>query len=613
MSRVPVEPKEERQGWPAPALPDRKPPSGWSLPLITSVARIHHHALAPDGRSLAFVWDHVDGLANLYSLPIDGGWPACLSADREAIPYWWDNAPRFSPDGAWLACTYNSHVRVIPTAGGTPVTITDFASAGSAPVWMPDSQQLIVSVERHETARLLLTDRDGAWPRPIGGLSGDEEDPDPSPDGQQVVFVHGPRDDLNRSDIMLASLATGKLDMLAGSPGQKNLAPRFGPLGSIAFLSDRTGWYEIWLVEADGGQVRQLTTLGRDLSDLAWSPDGRTIACGLNRDGAVELTLIDAASGAARTLRGGLGCHSRPRWLPDGSALTVEYESPLAPPELFVVGLDGSTRQISAANPPALAANRLVVPERVSYASYDGLAIPALLYRPAQPNGAAILYPHGGPRDQYFYEWDIFAQYMVAKGYTYLCPDYRGSTGHGRAFAMGNQDDWGVGDTQDCLHGANFLAGLPGIDRQRIAIYGGSYGGYMVACCLARDPHYRFACGAYKYGDTNLFTSWAQCERGTRLYSEMQMGHPSQARATYRAASPIFEVDQIKKPLLILHGLDDDVCPPQSTEEWVEALRRVGATFEYKTYPGVAHGFIRRADQLDVYGRVERFLDWYLL
>ncbi len=614
MTRISVEAKYERNGWPSLARPDLAPPEGWSLALLAAVSRIHHHSLAPDGRHVAFVWDR-DDLSEIYLLPTAGGWPARLTADRRSIPYWWDTAPQWSPDGQWLAFAANRHVQVVPAAGGLPRTISDFTSGASAPVWMPDSRGLIVVVERNDYSRLLLTDREGAWPRPIGHGPGDEEDAQPAPDGRSVAFVHSPRDDLNRYDIHLADLVSGTARGIVGEPGQKHWSPRWSPDGRwLACLSQRSGWREIWLVRPDGQELRQLTRLGHDISDIAWAPDGGRIACGVNRDGAVDLALIDVASGEPTYLRAGKGCYSRPAWSLDGGFLTVEYEAPALPPDLYLVPTaGGQATQLTFSNPPALARNALVTPERVRYHSYDGLEIPALLYRPPQPNGAAILYPHGGPRDQSFYDWDVLAQYFVAKGYTYLAPDYRGSTGHGAAFEHANQNDWGVGDAQDCLYGAEFLGGQPGIDRERIAIYGGSYGGYMVACCLARDPANRFACGVYKYGDAHLFTSWAQCERSTRLYTEMQMGHPTQNRAAYRAASPIFEAANIKKPVLILHGLDDDVCPPQSTEEWVAALRRADATFEYQTYPGEPHGFLKRENILDVYTRVEQFLDWYLM
>ncbi len=273
----------------------------------------------------------------------------------------------------------------------------------------------------------------------------------------------------------------------------------------------------------------------------------------------------------------------------------------------------GRATQVTFSQLPALAANGLVVPEIASYQSYDGLEIPAFLYRPKQSNGAAVLYPHGGPSGQYTYGWDILAQYFVAKGYTWLAPNYRGSTGYGLAFEHANYDDWGVGDTQDCLHGARYLRTLPGIDPERLGIYGGSYGGYMTVCCLSRDPDYLFACGVNKYGDSNVISSWAQCSRELRLYTEIFLGHPADNRAVHLAASPIAEVKNIQKPVLVLHGLDDMVVPPQAAEEWVEALRREGKTFEYKTYAGEAHGFLKRSTLLDYYGRIERFFDWYLM
>jgi dipeptidyl aminopeptidase/acylaminoacyl peptidase len=205
------------------------------------------------------------------------------------------------------------------------------------------------------------------------------------------------------------------------------------------------------------------------------------------------------------------------------------------------------------------------------------------------------------------------AQYFVAKGYTWLAPNFRGSTGYGLEFEHANYNDWGVGDTQDCLYGARYLGKLPGIDPARLGIYGGSYGGYMTVCCLSRDPDYLFACGVNKYGDSNVISSWAQCNRELRLYTEIFLGHPAANRAVHTAASPIADVKNVQKPVLVLHGLDDTVVPPQAAEEWVEALRREGKTFEYKTYAGEAHGFLKKSTLLDYYERIERFFDWYLL
>jgi dipeptidyl aminopeptidase/acylaminoacyl peptidase len=615
--------KYERHGWPAVERPDLKPPDGWSLPLINSVNLIYGNQLSPDGERIAFNW-HRDSFTDVYVLPARGGWPQRVTVERGPTVYWMDSPPQWSPDGRWLATTHKGHVHVVLADGrGLSQRISDFTTGAWAPVWMPDSNGLIVTVARREATKLLLTDREGSWPRALTwDREGDDYGAQPSPDGRFVAYVHRPFADLNRLDIRLVEVETGQTRHLVGAPGQKNWFPRWSPQEGaagdgegalIAFLSQRPDFNEVWLVRPDGSGLRQLTRLGMDVGEFAWSPDGRALAATVNRGGAMDLVLIDAGSGHIRDLRRGKGTYARPGWGPQGDFLTVHYEDATRPPDLYRIDLPGAdVSQLTFSNPPALARHDLVAPEVVSYKSYDDLQIPAFLYRPAKPNGAAILRPHGGPTDQYRYDWDILAQYFVAKGYTFIAPNFRGSTGYGLAFEHANYNDWGVGDTQDCLHGAKFLHTLDWIDPQRIGIFGSSYGGYMVACCLARDPEYLFACGVSKYGDANLYSSWAQCERETRLYTEMQIGHPARNWQVYLAGSPILQLEQIQKPVLLLHGLEDDIVPPQSSEEWAEAMRRAGKQFEYKTYAGEPHGFLKRETELDWQRRMEIFFDWYL-
>jgi dipeptidyl aminopeptidase/acylaminoacyl peptidase len=480
---------------------------------------------------------------------------------------------------------------------------------------MPDSNGLVVSIVRDEKVQVVLTDREGSWPRKVVDAPGDVWNVRPSPDGRFLLFTHRPFDDLNRLDIWVVELETGQIREVTNTPKLRNWGAVWSPDShQIAFLSQRSGFNEVWLARPNSANLRQLSQIGADTADLEWSPDGKQIACTVNRQGAFELALLAVESGELKTLRAGMGYHAFPQWSPDGTFLTFEYEDAQTPADLYRIKVEsGRTTQLTFSQLPALAANGLVVPEIISYRSYDGLEIPAFLYRPKKANGAAVLYPHGGPSGQYCYGWDILAQYFVAKGYTWLAPNYRGSTGYGLAFEHANYNDWGISDTKDCLDGARYLRQIPGMDPERLAIYGGSYGGYMTVCCLSRDPDYLFACGVNKYGDSNVISSWAQCNRDLRLYTEIFLGHPAENRAVHTAASPVADVKNVQKPVLVLHGLDDTVVPPQAAEEWVEALRREGKTFEYKTYAGEAHGFLKRSTLLDFYERMERFLDWYLL
>ncbi|MBL8101851.1 MAG: S9 family peptidase [Anaerolineales bacterium] len=606
--------KYERNGWPALKRTDLSSPPGLDLSLLTSLERIRSHSLSSQGQ-IACIKDG-ETHSDVYTMSAKGSWLSRITTERALAAYWDDETPEWSPDGKWLAFGIKGHVHIVPHDGGLPKRITDFAVAASGPRWMPDSNGLIVTVERYDTDQLLLTDREGSWPRALTtDTIGDHWDARPSPDGKFILFNLRRFDDLNRLDIVLLEIATGKQITLYGKPSVRAISPKWSPNGEwVSFIAQETQHEELYLIKPNGEGLHQLTKADQDIFQYEWSPSGKEILAVVNKNGSFELMLIDTESGSMSTVRSEVGIHSNPNWAKDESYITFEFESPVAPPDIYRMDLKiKQTTQLTFSNPPALQKNKFVVPEVISYKSYDGLEIPAYLYRPEKSNGAAILYPHGGPKDQYGFAWDDIAQYFVAKGYTYLAPNYRGSTGYGKDFERANYNDWGVGDTQDCLHGAKYLRSIKDIKPDRIGITGGSYGGYMTACSLSRDPEYLFACGVAKYGDSNLVSSWAQCEKRLRLYTEIFLGHPADNLQTYLKGSPIAEVRNIQKPVLILHGLLDTIVPPEASEEWVEALRREGKTFEYKTYDDEPHGFLRRENLFDVFERMERFLDWYLL
>ena len=607
--------KYERNGWPSLKRPDLKPPAGWNLSLLTSLERIRSHALAPDGETIAYIKDG-ESLSDVFLLPVNGSWPARITTDRPLANYWDDEIPAWSPDGKWLAFCIQGHVQLVPREGGLPRKITDFATSASSPRFMPDSHGLIVSVERNEADQLLLTDIDGCWPRALTtDTLGDHWDARPAPDGKSILYTLRRFDDLNRLDIVLLEIETGKSITLYGRPSTRALSAKWSPDGKwIAFIAQETERDEIYLVRPNGEALHQLTRSGQDVFQFEWSPNGEQLAVIFNRNGAFDLSLIEVETGSVIDLRAGAGIHSNPNWSADGSFITFEYESPLLPPDLYRMSLSHKqVTQLTFSTPPAMQKNKKVMPEIVSYKSFDGMEVPAFLYRPEKSNGAAILYPHGGPKDQYGYFWDELAQYFTAKGYTYLAPNYRGSTGYGKQYERANYENWGMGDTQDCLYGAQFLRGFKQIRPESIGIAGGSYGGYMTICSLSRDPEYLFACGVSKYGDSNLVSSWALCEKRLRLYTEIFLGHPATNPNFYLKGSPITDIKNVQKPMLILHGLLDTIVPPEASEEWVEALKRHDKVFEYKTYADEPHGFLRRENLQDVYERMEQFLDWYLL
>ncbi|MCX6068863.1 MAG: hypothetical protein NT121_24470, partial [Chloroflexi bacterium] len=338
---IPVTEKYERNGWPALPRPDIKPPTGWNLDLITAQERIRSHQLSPDGERITFIKD--DGqLSDVFTLPASGGWPGRVSTNRGLVAYWDDEIPQWSPDGEYLAFCIDGHVHISNQRGnGLPEKITDFTSAAGSPRWMPDSNGLIVSVTRHEADQLLLTDKAGAWPRQLtNSADGDHWDAQPNPDGKFVAFTFRPFDDLNRLDICLIDLADGAIRTVYGSPKTSAREPRWSPDGQwIAFICQQAGRDDLWLIRPNGEGLHQLTRLGHDIFQYKWSPDGAQILATVNRAGAFDLALLDPATGSLTDLRRGNGCHFNPNWSPDGQFVSFEYESPVQPPEIYLLEL----------------------------------------------------------------------------------------------------------------------------------------------------------------------------------------------------------------------------------------------------------------------------------
>jgi dipeptidyl aminopeptidase/acylaminoacyl peptidase len=618
--------KDERAGIAVPERKDVPPPPHWRLEAIAHTPRPRSLTVSRDGRTAVFVEDRDTSDLFVLDLERPGAAPERLTTGRDLAPSWEDTQPRISPDGTTVAYADGGHVWLVPTAGGVPRKLV----AGGGPVWLADDR-LVISIEHEEvdattrSTRLAVVGVGDPFPRRLardhdGGLDalGDEEEPAVSPDGAEVAYAFVPRNDLRRAEIRVVEVVTGRVRALTGTPDMADRSPAWAPDGtSLVYVSERSGWQELHAVDRGGGNDRQVTDERADFSQPAWRPDGGRIAAVRGRRNRFDLVLVDPQSGAVEPVSAG-GTWARPAWTASGD-LVAGYEDHATPTELRRVAATAGAEPAAVHAPAPLAVKRAphVKPEEVAYESFDGLEIPAFLFRPPNASAdapvAAIVVPHGGPTSAYTDDHDPRAQYFVAKGYAWLAPNFRGSTGYGREFERRNHGVWGVDDTKDCLAAADYLRTLDWVDGDRLAIVGGSYGSYLATLAVTDDPEHRFRCAVAMYGDVDIVTSWALGDRSGAQDLERMMGHPATARAAYRAGSPVHRLENVQVPILIAHGERDDRVHPQQSEEHVAALRRLGKTFEYVTYPTEAHGFLRAGPQLHFHRRLERFLDWYLM
>jgi dipeptidyl aminopeptidase/acylaminoacyl peptidase len=616
----------------------------WPELVIQGWERVHNHAVSPDGTCVAYFLDR-NGYSDLWVLALrSGAFPQRLTLNRRHVNWWEDEPPVWSPDGQWLVygaygdepdgiCVSNLYA--ISPNGGAPIQLTDLSSDAAEACFSPDGQHIVFGTHKGTASQIAITPfapTSGAgWV--IGLTHDDDESTTPiwSPDGALVLYSASPQHGRKQNDIIALPMLNGAAQgaPVRLTPDDDNVecwSPAFSPNDAgarIALLCNYSGYDELWLMARDGSRRTQLSHLGHDIEEFAWSPDGTRLAAIVNQDANDRLVLIDAATGAAHLIPSPAGNYSGVQWvrgrgLADGNALIVGFDAPAAAPALYLCHTQ--TGQLTALTDNCAAALKhapFIPPSQVQYTSSDGWFIPALLYLPnraAEPeNKPAIVYPHGGPNVHYDMAWDPIRQYFVAKGYTIICPNFRGSTGYGRTFKHGNLHNWGKGDLHDCLAAAQFLVEQVGADARRLAIWGQSYGGYLSLLALCKDPHHRFRCGVDLFGDSHLKTSWASGDHSGRQDLEWQMGAPSTQAALYEAASPLNFVSNINAPLLVLHGEQDQRVAISESVQLVEALQRERKTFEFHAYADEGHGFAKAANALDALLRIERFLDWWLI
>jgi dipeptidyl aminopeptidase/acylaminoacyl peptidase len=494
-------------------------------------------------------------------------------------------------------------------------------------------------------------------PRAVTAAGVDVDDLAWSPDGTRMAIIASRRPDLLTNQVSILDLASGEERTVAGE-AEWATGARWLPDGSgLLFVGDADGWFQVERVGADGTGRAALTSGAVEhgapgalfgIAPLP-SPDGTRFVHAVIRDGLQELHVTSLAVGVPpkrprgrppkRPVGGeeaGAGVSARidpidgvwlaVAWMPDGSGILAIGESTREPSDLWILpvpGTDGTPsrrpRRLTHSRPAALQVGGFAEPERRMVTARDGIAIPVTLWRPPGATGRrgghsvpTVIHVHGGPTWQAFRNWAPFRDLLVAEGFAYLSVDFRGSTGYGRAFRHANRGEWGHADVHDVIDAARWAAVQPW-SNGRLAMYGGSYGGYLTLCALVQEPS-MWAAGVDLFGDSEIAESYRHGDRVGRIDLERMMGAPDDPdRAElYRRGSPLYGAERIEAPLLLLHGRKDRRVVPLMTEKMVEALEIEGKYHEVHWYPDEAHGWERRENQRDAYGRILAWLKRHL-
>lgn len=358
-------------------------------------------------------------------------------------------------------------------------------------------------------------------------------------------------------------------------------------------------------------QVKFVVAAEADVDLLAGREDSPWLAYALNRDGFSELHLCNTATGADHHIDAfDSQVVVELEFSADGQFVAVTHTSPTANLNISLVNLEsGSVQPLTFAPMPGLDSSKFVKPAIIRCPSFDGLEIPAYVYRPRRAGKApVVLSVHGGPEAQERPVFSALYQFLAAHGYAVVAPNVRGSTGYGKAYSHLDDRDKRMDSVRDLEAVAQYIKSQPDLDGARIAIYGGSYGGFMVLSGITQYPDL-FAAAVDLVGIANLETFLENTSPYRRRLRENEYGFLDTDREFLRRFSPIHHVDRIRTALFVVHGANDPRVPLNEAEQMVKALQDKGQPVEFRVFADEGHGIAKKSNRLQLYPEMVAFLD----
>jgi len=443
-----------------------------------------------------------------------------------------------------------------------------------------------------------------------------------SPDGDRLAWLawDHPNMPWNGTTLYVATVGedgafTGAAEVVAGGPTESIFQPEWSPDGAIIFVSDRSGWWNLYRLDLAAHTSRPLAPMAVEfgqpqwvfgLSTNAFTGSGR-IVCTYSEAGLGHLAVIEVASGVLRRLD--LPFTQFASLRVQGDLAVFIGGSPSLPASLVSLDLESGKYRVLKKGTDILdradlrIADYLSSVEAIEFPTTGGNTAHGLYYPPHNPDYAGapderaplLVKCHGGPTAAASSTLSLGIQYWTSRGIAVLEVNHGGSTGYGRAYRDRLHHSWGVVDVDDCINGAKFLIEKGLADARRTAISGGSAGGYTTLAALVF--HDFFQGGASYYGVSDIAALARHTHKFESRYLDWLIGPYPEAAALYRERSPLFYAERLSKPIIFFQGEEDPVVPPNQTEAMVEALRRSGKPVGYFLFSGEQHGF-RSADNI---------------
>ena len=572
---------------------------------------------SPDSRHIAFITD-ITGVPQAWEVPVEGGWPEQLTFYDERV-----SGIHYSPtENSLLYGTDaggNERTQLF-LLGGPAGEERDLTRAPDAIHYSggfsPDGARIAFTATRRNGTDFDVFTKDltspDAEPATVWETAGYHTVADWATDSSFLV-VSRHHSNLN-NDLYRIDLASGEATLLTPHEGDARFSgARVTPDGgSLFFATDRDGdFMRLARLDLSTLEVEYLTPDDWDVEEVELSKSGRWLAASRNVEGYSDFVLFN---GRGRRIPG----PEMPRGIlggfeisPDENRLAFTLTGPDRNPDVWIVDLpDGEPRRLTRSSTAGIPLRTFRSPEIVRYPTFDRREIPALFYEPgtSPENTPVVINVHGGPESQSRPLFAPVTQYLLGRGYAVFYPNVRGSTGYGKAYTHLDDVYLRMDSVNDLGYAAHWLR-----DRghQRVAVMGGSYGGFMVLAALTEYPEL-WTAGVDIVGIANMVTFLENTGRYRRALREPEYGSLERDREFLASISPIHKAGEINAPLMVIHGKNDPRVPVGEAEQIVERVRENGGTVEYLLYEDEGHGLAKLKNRLDAYPKIAAFLDEHL-
>lgn len=569
-------------------------------------------SFSPDGGRVSFLTG-ITGVPQVWEVPVGGGWPDQVSFHEERV-----SDATYSPTRDKLAYSMDvggnerMQILLLDRRTGEEINLTDdLDSIHYFGGFSPDGERIAyAATRRNGTDFDIYTQKLDGEPELVWEVEGYHSVADWGPDGDSlVVSRHHSNVD---NDLYLLDLKSGEARLLTPHEGDAEFSGvNVAKDGASAYLAtDRDGEFQrLAKLDLKTLELEYLTSDEWDVEGVKLSDDGKYLAATRNVDGYSRLLLFSGEGRRMPDVEAPEGVTGGFVFSPDSKKLAFTHIGPTNNPDVWTLELpDGEPKRLTRSTTAGIPRRTFGRPRLVRYPSFDGLEIPAYFYEPETENAPVVIDVHGGPEAQERPEFDPVTQYLINRGYAVLAPNVRGSTGYGKRYTHLDDVERRMDSVADLAHAAHWLRER---GHGRVAVMGGSYGGFMVLAAITAYPDL-WSAAVDIVGIANMVTFLENTGSYRRKLRESEYGSLENDREFLQSISPIHKAEEITAPLMVIHGKNDPRVPVGEAEQIVERVRDNGGVVEYLMYEDEGHGLAKLKNRLDAYPKVAAFLDEHL-